>query len=458
MKKTAFILCVLFAAPFCFADAPALPAGLGAIETSPALPAGLGALEETSAAVEEKSGSLGGFSGFFETRFGSRTQGAGLQDKVSIAETRLQLEYQHFFDEFTFDFAGDFLYDATTPEMSVDLGSGDGFFDLRRANVTFSPVDFMDVRLGRQTLTWGTGDLVFINDMFPKDWRSFFIGRDDEYLKAPSDALKLSFFTDAADFDVVYTPRFDSDRFISGERISYWNGLATAGEDSILQTDKREEWLDDYELAARASKTIGNYELALYGYRGYWKSPMGLDPLSGLHTFDRLNVYGASARGQLGRGIANVELGLYDSLSDTDGDDFLKPNSQMRYLAGYEFEAPEIAREFTIGMQYYIEQTLNYSAYEASAPAGAPLADQFRQLFTLRLTKLLWNQNIRASVFTYFSPTDKDAYLRPKVNCKLNDSLSVELGANIFTGDYPHTFFGQFAENTNIYAAVRYSF
>jgi len=201
-----------------------------------------------------------------------------------------------------------------------------------------------------------------------------------------------------------------------------------------------------------------NYELAIYGYRGYWKSPTGLDALTLLHTFDRLNVYGASARGQLGRGIANVEFGYYDSKSDPDGDDPFKPNSQMRYLAGYEFEAPEIAREFTIGMQYYIEQTLNYSAYEGSAPAGSPLADQYRQLLTLRLTKLLWNQNIRASVFTYFSPTDKDLYMRPKVNCKLSDSLSVELGANVFAGDYPHTFFGQFADNTNVYAALRYSF
>jgi hypothetical protein len=33
-----------------------------------------------------------------------------------------------------------------------------------------------------------------------------------------------------------------------------------------------------------------------------------------------------------------------------------------------------------------------------------------------------------------------------------------EVGSNIFFGDYPGTFFGQFEENTNFYAAVRYSF
>ena len=50
----------------------------------------------------------------------------------------------------------------------------------------------LDVKLGRQVLTWGTGDLLFLNDLFPKDWVSFFAGRDDEYLKAPSNTLRAT--------------------------------------------------------------------------------------------------------------------------------------------------------------------------------------------------------------------------------------------------------------------------
>jgi hypothetical protein len=48
--------------------------------------------------------------------------------------------------------------------------------------------------------------------------------------------------------------------------------------------------------------------------------------------------------------------------------------------------------------------------------------------------------------------------MRPNVNYKASDNLTLEGGANIFIGDYPNTFFGQFRNNTNIYAAVRYSF
>jgi hypothetical protein len=84
--------------------------------------------------------------------------------------------------------------------------------------------------------------------------------------------------------------------------------------------------------------------------------------------------------------------------------------------------------------------------------------DKDRHLFTLRLTKLLMNQNLRCSFFTYFSPSDKDVYMRPNVNYKVSDNLAVEAGANIFFGDYQSTFFGQFENNTNIYTGVRYSF
>lgn len=45
--------------------------------------------------------------------------------------------------------------------------------DIRSLNVAFRPSDVLDVKIGRMVSTWGTGDLVFINDMFPKDWQSF---------------------------------------------------------------------------------------------------------------------------------------------------------------------------------------------------------------------------------------------------------------------------------------------
>jgi hypothetical protein len=227
-----------------------------------------------------------------------------------------------------------------------------------------------------------------------------------------------------------------------------------AGEDAEIQADRPNRWFRDSEIAARLYKNINNYELALYGYHGYWKSPAGQNAAMSRAIFPDLNVYGMSVRGAFGKGIGNMEVGYYESADDRSGRNPLINNSEMRYLLGY---TQEVARDFTMGLQYYIEQLLQYSRYRDSLPSG-PARDRERQLLTLRLTKLLMNQNLRCSLFTYYSPTDSDVYMRPNVNYKVSDNMAVEIGSNIFFGDYPHTFFGQFQNNTNMYVGLRYSF
>ena len=385
--------------------------------------------------------------GFVEGRAGYRLQNDAYQKDMSIMETRTQLDLTSLPDWGEIVVKGDAYLDGVTERAE---------FDLREANAAFTPTDFVDLKLGRQILTWGKGDLIFINDMIPKDWQSFFIGRDTEYLKAPSDALKAGFFSDMVNLDVVYTPRFDPDRYIKGERLSYWNGVMgqTAGQNAIIHSNKPNRWFQDEEVAARLYRNVQGVDLALYGYWGYWKSPGGMNAAGNQAQFPSLDVYGASLQGPLGKGILSAEVGYYDSKDDSRGTNALINNSEMRYLLGY---SREIGRDFTAGLQYYVEQLLDYSEYRA-ALAGGPARDRYRHLLTLRLTKLLMNQNLRCSVFGYYSPSDDDVYFRPNINYKLSDNTSVEVGANLFGGDDPHTFFGQFADNTNVYGAIRYSF
>ncbi len=385
--------------------------------------------------------------GFYEVRSGYRVRRDEYEKDMSMMETRLQLDLSSFTDWADFKVKGDVFGDMV--EEQAD-------FDMREAYIFTMPFDFMDMKVGRQVLTWGTGDLLFINDMFPKDWQSFFIGRDVEYLKAPSDAVKASFFSDVANLDIVYTPQFDSDRFISGERISYWNSNLDrlAGRDAIQHVDKPDRWFRDDEIALRLFRNISNYEYALYVYRGYWKSPGGQNEAGTQAIFPDLNVYGASVRGAVGKGIGNLEFGYYESGDDESGTNGKINNSELRFLAGY---TQEIGRDFTAALQYYVEHMLDYDAHRDSSPVGLD-KDRDRHLVTLRLTKLLMNQNLRLSLFSYFSPSDKDVYMRPNVHYKISDNFAAEAGANIFFGDYQSTFFGQFRNNTNIYTAVRYSF
>lgn len=397
------------------------------------------------------------FNGFLDVRAGRRISSCDYEDNSSLAEGRLQLELNRMGEFLTWEMKADFVYDDVMGTSSPDLETGEGNIDLRTANVMFSPASIVDVKLGRQILTWGTGDLVFINDMFPKDWQSFFDGRDVEYLKAPSDALFLSVYPDWFDINIVYTPRFDADRYINGERISYWNPMMgdTAGQNAIIETDKPSDWFKDDETAVRISRDFNGAEVSLYGYYGYWKSPMGFDMQSGNATFPKLSVYGGSVRTTVAGGVLNVEGGYYDSRDDSSGTDPLLPNSEIRGLVGYEHE---IGKDFTMGLQYYLEVLQDYDSYEASLQDGAPARDEYRHLTTIRLTKLMLEQKLTLSMFVYYSPSDEDGYIRPVVKYKLTDKWLLTTGANVFFGKEDYTFFGQFKDNNNIYAGARYSF
>jgi hypothetical protein len=441
---------------------PSLPSGLSGSDqgSDPELPKGLATESEQKSKDEAKPELSRGLwaerfrlplYGFFEARLGPRLHSDPVQSEdITVGEARLQLETEKYWPSLKTQL------DATT-DVLADGVAEEADLDLRRLRLTWTPLPSVDIRAGRQVLSWGTGDQLFINDLFPKDWQSFLIGRDIEYLKAPGNAVRLGWFNALLNLNLVYTPRFDPDRFISGERLSYYNPQLgrIAGAENELNVQEPDDWFEDDEWAARIYRTVGSFTVAAYGYTGYWKSPGGTDPVSGKSLFPELNVVGASLQGPIGPGIANIEAGYYDSEEDRDGTDPFIKNSELRFLIGYE---QELAHELTGSVQYYLEHMQDYDEYRQALPRGMRPRDEDRQLLTLRLTKLLLNQDLRLSLFVFYSPTDQDAYLRPRASYELTDSWTVEAGGNIFRGQHEQTFFGQFEDNSNVYAAVRYSF
>ena len=438
--------------------APALPPGLESMTKSqvPALPPGLEINDpDTTETQLEPAPSISPWSlnGFGESRIGSRTRQDPDQKSNSIAEGRMRLSADYAGEVVGANLTADLLADTVADSGHVSLNRGTGWLDLREAWVQMSLSNYADMKVGRQVLTWGVGDLVFINDLFPKDWHSFFIGRDTEYLKAPSDALKLAFYFEPANLDVVYVPRADMDRFIDGSRLSFYNpvlGKSTGRSDPITAVRP-----GHHELSLRLHRNVSSFEYALYAYDGFWKSPAGFDPEDGRFTFPQLRVLGASLRGSFMGGIVSGELGFYDSRDDSDGSDPLVNNSESRLLLGYE---RELVSNLSAGFQVYLERIEDYRAYRSTLPIGAVARDEIRRLFTTRLTWLAMNQNVTTSLFIYLSPTDDDWYARSSVSYKVNDRLMLAFGVNHFGGDTNTSFFGQFKTASNVYAALRYSY
>jgi len=390
--------------------------------------------------------------GFAEGAVASRVQNDPTQPgDFVLNEARFRLDLSHFGERAELRFKGDFLSD--------DIAGGGVDVDVRQALIVLRAASWLDVRAGRQVLTWGTGDLVFLNDLFPKDYQSFFIGREDEFLKAPSNSIKLSAYSRAGNLDVVWTPVFEPDRYMTGQRLSFFSPMAggivsATAMGQPLNAVPPAEQFQDGEFTARLYKTVHGYELALYGYKGFSKEPTAFDTTAAAPTFAELAVYGASARGNLLGGIANVEAAYHQSIDDEGGDDPNVPNSQLRTLAGYE---RELAPNFTAGVQHYLEWIQNYDELIDASPWPEFEQRETRQTMTARLTYRAMQQTLTLSLFGFVALEDGDVYLRPSITRKWTDAVSVALGGNVMAGDQD-TFFGQLEDNTNIYMRFRYSF
>jgi len=388
------------------------------------------------------------WTGFVEAGLGTRFSEDPLVDtRATLEDLRWRVETQWQPRGWSIELKADLGYDGIEQEAIAEL---------RDLSLSFSVGDSTDVRLGRQVLTWGTGDLVFLNDLFPKDFVSFFAGRDDEYLKAPGNALRITHFTPLVNVDFAWSPEFDPDVYLTGERFSFFSPRAggnVAPQPPLSALEPRATPANG-EFAVRLFRTIAGREYALYGYRGFFKQPSAVTA-SGQATFAPLGALGVSLRQPAGPGILHLETAYYDSRDDRDGDDPRIPNDQWRFVAGYEWEA---VANFTVGLQYYLERTLDYGALRANSAAPAFEAEKNRQVLTNRLTYRAGRDRYLWSLFTFYSPSDRDAYFRPAFTYRYSDQWSLSAGANVFTGSEAHTFFNQLQDASNVYLRLRLSY
>jgi hypothetical protein len=393
--------------------------------------------------------------GFLQTLQGARLDESNpTATEMTASETRLQMRVEHFGDAGEFFGRLDFTYDGADSSQYE--------WELREAYFKFQVGSRLDFKIGRQILTWGTGDLIFINDVFAKDYRSFFVGRDDQYLKAPQNAIRTDLYTGLGSFSMVWSPRFEPNRLPTGRKLSYFNGMGIVGEDYFFDVPGPESKFENGEFAFRFNRTLGSFSSSLYFYKGFYKNPRGIslvrveDNLVQMPVYPELNIYGASIRGPLSGGILWLEGGYFDSREDKDGDNPLMPNSQISGLLGFE---RQVATNLTANIQWQAEYMLDHEIYqEQMQEDGMYARDEVRHLLTSRITKLMMDELLTLSGFVFYSPSDEDVYARLSASYKYSDEVSIMVGGNIFDGKHISTEFGQFGKNDNVYLKLTYGF
>lgn len=389
--------------------------------------------------------------GFVQANWSVRTTGAdgpGLQTKdFLLGEERLQLELEDYSASGTAGFLAkiDFFHDALADRSDLEF---------REAYVD-ATIDRFSLRLGRQIVTWGVGDLIFINDLFPKDYTAFFSGRPLQYLKIGVDALKLDVVSGLAGAEVVLTPSFSPDRLPGPDRFVLSDPFP-----GLARVEQRPELrLANIQVAGRVYRRLAGADVSLYASRGFHGSPApqpDTDPAAAqvVLRFPRLNAYGASLESAGFGGVVSAEVGYYDSREDPAGADPWIPNSEIRALLGYR---RQIGAEGQLGLQYYAEWMQDHDAYVANLVAGFEPRDEVRHVATLRYTQQLAYQTWQLSLFLFAGLSEADYLVIPEVRHRLTDELWAAVGANVFGGG-SQDLFGALDDNDNIFLTVRYGF
>lgn len=391
--------------------------------------------------------------GFLQGLYGGRLDNTNpTATEFTASESRLQLRLEQVGEKNEVFGRLDFTYDAAD-SARFDV-------ELREAYLKTRLGDNFDLKIGRQVLTWGTGDLIFINDVFAKDYQSFFVGRDDQYLKAPQNALRAEYYGSVGSLALIWTPRFEPNRLPDGRTLSYFNPfvgqIVGQGYDASVPLPPAQ--FKNGEIAARFSRQVGGFNTALYAYHGFYKNPMGAMMTAGgpMPIFPRLNVYGASLRGQVLGGIVWLEGGYFDSRQDQCGANPLLPNASATAMLGFE---RQVATNLTVNGQWQAEAMMEYDRYKTGqASLGGYVRDEISHLLTTRITQLLHSELVTLSAFVFYSPSDEDLYARLYAGYKYTDEVAFAVGANIFDGQNQAANFGQFQKNDNVYIKVTFNY
>jgi hypothetical protein len=384
-----------------------------------------------------------GLTGFAQLRQAQRPGSLADCSRVAACSTlarEAQLELLHeqrFGSRFNTTVRLDAVHDDAVRARDVDVR--EAFFD-------WAATPALDLKAGRQVITWGVSDYLYVNDIFPKNYDSFFTGGSFDRMKEPVDALKALARTGSVDVEVVLA-RSKADTLPAAERFT-----ATAATSGALEDDNGRR----PDLAAKVAAQWAGWDVAAHAARFRSREPRLSMTGAGLR-FDqpRTDHLGVSATGNLAAGLGWVEAAVRRVSTGQPGTvvdrQFL--GSAARMIAGY---SREVGPDLTASAQLQVEGTTDRGRYAASLAPGVRPLRRLTSIVHLRALGRWRNQTLGAGLQAFLG-SEGDSHFNPFLAWSPADGWSLEGGANLFRGQ-PDTRYGAFRDDSNVYVLGRYSF
>jgi len=324
-----------------------------------------------------------------------------------------------------------------------------------------------DLRIGKQQVVWGKADGVFITDIVsPLNLTEFLLPDFDE-IRIGVIAAKLNYYIGNGNIEAIWIPQFTPTVRPAPGSIWYSDVDFPAPATFDWSQSEIAPSLENSEFFLKYSAMTSVVDFEIMG--GYtWddkptmhiKKEFAMDTitmppspvLTGLTVtpqHHRLTVGGGSfsteIKGVILRGEAAYYNGKYFQTADPKATDAIIQKDYLHYVAGVDFNIGSVK----LSAQFIQQYILDYDDF----------IDQKEALNTATFLAHydMLRETLHLELFSYIGLTNSDALIRPKVTYDFDDSFSMLLGGNIFVGERDGQF-GQYGDNSMIYAKIKYNF
>lgn len=318
----------------------------------------------------------------------------------------------------------------------------------------------IDVRVGKQQIVWGQLDgFKLLDQVNPQSYQEFIL-EDFDQSRIGLWSTSVEFSIANTDIQLVYAPDTsvselpNNDGLFAFQAPRFRFGLPVPEEGAAIamDIDKPGDPFADGVFAARLSKYIAGWDLALVAIKGLDHTPVAnlqISPTGASLTqvYKSRKLLGASASTTLGSFVFRGEMGYYPKRFFNAGSGILLRSEeldQFTLAAGLDYIGPS-------GV-FLSLQLISDKIFDAPADIARPDNDF---LVSIVAQQYFRNETVRAETRLYgANKISSDGLFRSRLTYIVNDETELSVNLDLFYGE-KQGIYGQFSQRDNLSLEIK---
>ena len=309
---------------------------------------------------------------------------------------------------------------------------------------------FLEVKAGRQIITWGVADGLRITDLIsPMDYTEF-MANDYDDIRVPVNAINLKYPGESFSAEVVFVPVPEYFVLPTSED-NPWQMTAPNGMQLDLSGTPAKR-IKNSEVGGRLRFFLENLDFSLTALHTYNKSPVTVLKIDPQQTpiikgvYEPMNVVGGDVSIPAGELVIRGEIAFYfgEPIALKNMMDYWH-RSSFNGLIGVDWYAGD---NWTFMAQYMHKTIMDYRSVLGT--------EQNTSMLTARISKEILNNTLKLSVYGIYDVDNVGFYIRPAADYLLSDQITVSLGGDWLGGR--RGTFKTYKKNTQLWVKGKYFF